>query len=274
MVLSSLIRYFHRENDALTQPQGAGSTSARLVQESGVIDAPFTTDFLLPVGNFSWYAHTSGGEYSTTQFKDVAPGGIPYIQPPYPEHFGALRTEPVIFVGYSVINNPNMTQPLTRDDPEWNNAWTPKILACEHRETKYVANFTYTGETQTATAFSTKTYGPPIINTTYLRTEMAMDGTEDNTTAIPESNYVYPNDTARYRRVAAYHSLGKMLRSFIVSPSSGTSSHTLGIAPSCTRTETDTRQNGTVQIPAEPGGQPNANTQVGNTSPIGVSNQV
>lgn len=34
-------------------------------------------------------------------------------------------------------------------------------------------------------------------------------------TAVPEAHYVYPNDTARYRRTAAYHSFGKMLRQFI-----------------------------------------------------------
>ena len=41
---------------------------------------------------------------------------------------------------------------------------------------------------------------------------MANDGTLDNTTAIPEANYVYPQDTGRYRVVAAYHSLGHPFR--------------------------------------------------------------
>lgn len=43
----------------------------------------------------------------------------------------------------------------------------------------------------------------------------ANDGTDDNVTAIPEANYVYPNDTARYRRTAAYHSFGRMMRDFL-----------------------------------------------------------
>lgn len=187
-----------------------------LTQESGEIAAPFGTDILLPEGNFSYYAHTSGGEYSTTQLRAVGTGGIP-SKLPAPEHFGTFRTEPIVFVGYVVLNNPDETQPTSRDEAGWNEAFTPKILACEHREARYVANFTYTGETQTASASSTKIYGPPIINTTFVPSKMAMDGTDDNTTAIPESNYIYPKDKARYRRVAAYHSLGKMLRSFIVS---------------------------------------------------------
>lgn len=43
----------------------------------------------------------------------------------------------------------------------------------------------------------------------------ANDGTNDNVTAVPEANYVYPNNTGPYRRVAAYHSFGRMLRSFM-----------------------------------------------------------
>lgn len=43
----------------------------------------------------------------------------------------------------------------------------------------------------------------------------ANDGTDDNVTAVPEANYVYPNDTARYRRAAAYHSFGRMVRDFL-----------------------------------------------------------
>lgn len=192
---------------------GVGSTTQNLTQESGIAVAPFGTDVLLPKGNFSYYAFTSGGEYSTTQMANVSIGGIPAINPPYPQNLGALRTEPVIWVGYAVMNNPNQTQPK-RGDPGWDDAFTPKIFACEHRETEYVANISYFNDIQFTTILK-RTFGAPIINTTFLPQVMAQDGTEDNTTAIPETNYVFPNDTARYRRVASYHSLGKMLRGFI-----------------------------------------------------------
>lgn len=156
---------------------GAGSVPKKLVQSSGEIAAPFTTDFLLPHGNYSYYAFTSGGDYSTTQLSDVGIGGIPNMSPPYPRHLGALRTEPVIWIGYVVINNQNETQPA-RNESEWKDAFTPKIVACEHRETSYTAEFTYTGQVQTA-KMSSRTYGPPIINTTFIPSIMAMDSTDD-----------------------------------------------------------------------------------------------
>jgi hypothetical protein len=42
-----------------------------------------------------------------------------------------------------------------------------------------------------------------------------MDGTEDNTTATPVENYIYPKYVAKYRLTAAYHSLGALLRQFV-----------------------------------------------------------
>lgn len=192
---------------------GVGSKVSNLTQASGEAVAPFGTDVILPEGHNSYVAFTSGGEYSTTQLAKVGIGGIPNMSPPYPAHLGALRTEPIIWIGYAVLNHPGQTQP-TRNQSGWKDAFTPKIMACEHRETAYVANITYVGETQNATIVSQK-FGAPVINTTYLPGVMANDETQDNTTATPESNYVYPNDTARYRKVAAYHSLGKTLRDFI-----------------------------------------------------------
>lgn len=194
---------------------GVGVVPKNLTQESGEAMAPFpNTDFLLPRGNYSYYAFTSGGEYSITQMANVGVGGIPNMDPAdYPPHLGALRTEPIIWVGYTVLNYPNETQP-TRSEPGWDSAFTPKIFACEHRETAYVANFTYKDTLQIAGMASRK-FGAPIINTTFLPQVPANDGTMDNTTAVPESNYIYPNDTGRYRRIAAYHSLGKMMRSLI-----------------------------------------------------------
>ncbi|PSS05333.1 hypothetical protein BD289DRAFT_464321 [Coniella lustricola] len=192
---------------------GVGSKVQNLTQESGEAVAPFGTDILLPEGHWSYYAFTSGGEYATAQLKDVQQSGIPYGDGPFPEHLGALRTEPVIWIGYVELNNPNATQ-LNRTDPGWNDAFTPKIFACEHKETQYEANFTYISGTQTA-RITKQTFGSPIINTTYLPHVMADDGTNDNTTATPESNYVMPTDVAHYRKTAAYHSIGKMLRAFI-----------------------------------------------------------
>ncbi|POS77950.1 hypothetical protein DHEL01_v203663 [Diaporthe helianthi] len=193
---------------------GVGSTPVNLTQETGQAAPPFGTDILLPHGQYSYYAYATGGEYSTTQLKDVGVAGIPNIpNSQLPPHFGALRTEPIIWIGYVVLNTPGEVQP-NRSDPEWQDAFTPKIFACEHRETNYVATFNYTDGVQSA-RMSSREFGAPIINTTLLPSVEANDGTDDNVTAIPEENYVYPAETARYRRVAAYHSIGYMLRKFV-----------------------------------------------------------
>ncbi|EFQ31518.1 uncharacterized protein GLRG_06807 [Colletotrichum graminicola M1.001] len=194
------------------QARGIGSKPANLTQQSGEAKPPFGTDILLPEGTFAYYAFTSGGEYSTTQMKDVEIGGIPKMDPPYPEHMGALRTEPVIWIGHVVP--PDADHPASRKEEDENMNYVPKIFACEHYETEYTAVFNYTDATQSAYMKKHK-FLAPIINTTFIPGLDANDGTADNVTAVPKENYVLPQDVERYRRVAAYHSLGFMLRKFL-----------------------------------------------------------
>ncbi|KAK3311835.1 hypothetical protein B0H66DRAFT_609047 [Apodospora peruviana] len=194
---------------------GVGSKPVNLTQESGgSIAAPFDTDILLPKGKYSYYAFTSGGEYSTTQMKDVGIGGKPISDPPYPKNFGALRTEPVVWIGYSNIADPSKPVPQNPSDPGWDTAFIPSLFACENYESHYVVTFNYTDAMQ-STKVTNLTFLRPVVNTTYLPHIDADDGTADNVTANPESNYIFPQDVARYRRTAAYHSLGFMLRYFL-----------------------------------------------------------
>ncbi|TDZ15130.1 hypothetical protein Cob_v011964 [Colletotrichum orbiculare MAFF 240422] len=186
---------------------GAGSKPKNLTQPSGEIRPPFGTDLLLPEGPYAYYAFTSGGEYSTVQMKDVEIGGIPKTEPPYPEHLGAFRTEPVIWIGHVVTGERAGGADTTPD-------FIPKLFACEHYETQYTAVFNYTDAAQTAYV-KKRRFLAPVVNTTYLPDLDADDGTADNVTATPKSNYVLPSDVARYRRTASYHSLGFMLRKFL-----------------------------------------------------------
>ncbi|GKT87466.1 formylmethionine deformylase-like protein [Colletotrichum tofieldiae] len=194
------------------QARGIGSKPANLTQQSGEAKPPFGTDILLPEGTFAYYAFTSGGEYSTTQMKEVEIGGIPKMDPPYPEHMGALRTEPVIWIGHVVP--PDIDHPASRKEGDENMNYVPKIFACEHYETEYTAVFNYTDTTQSAYMKKHK-FLAPIINTTFISGLDADDGTADNVTAIPKENYILPQDVERYRRIASYHSLGFMLRKFL-----------------------------------------------------------
>ncbi|CRK28558.1 hypothetical protein BN1723_014141, partial [Verticillium longisporum] len=74
--------------------------------------------------------------------------------------------------------------------------------------------FNYTGLLQ-HTNVTRREFLHPVVDTTFLPDEPANDGTMDNTTAVPESNYILPSDTRRYRRAMAYHSIGMQLRTFI-----------------------------------------------------------
>ncbi|KAH8885552.1 hypothetical protein GQ53DRAFT_659915 [Thozetella sp. PMI_491] len=193
---------------------GVGAKATNLTQASGSIAPPFDLDIIVPKGPYTYYAFTSGGEYSTTQMKEVGIGGRPTTKPPYPKHFGAFRTEPVIWIGYALLADPNVQPPDDPNDPNWKAAFTSKLFACEHYETQYNVTFNYTESTQ-YTNVTARKFLNPIVNTTFLRGVEANDGTADNTTAVPEDNYVYPTDVGRYRRIGAYHSLGYMLRDFI-----------------------------------------------------------
>ena len=195
---------------------GLDTEVANLTQESGSIAPPFSKDLLLPRGLYAYYAFTNGGEYSATQLEDVDIGGIPKTKPPYPLHLGAFRTEPVVWVGYSVIANPDEPLPTNASDPKWNSAFIPKIFACENYETAYTVRFNYTDTTE-VTTITNRTFLAPVVNTTYLPDVLAVnDRTADNTTATPQANYVYPlKDLRRYRKVAAYHSLSSIVRTFV-----------------------------------------------------------
>lgn len=195
---------------------GLDASVSNLTQESGSIASPIGMDLLLPNGLYVYYAVTDRGEYSPVQLRNVTTGGIPKTGPPFPKDFGAFRTEPIIWVGYTVIANPDEPMPTGPSDEKWNSSFIPKIFACENYETAYTARFNYTDTTQ-ATYITNRTFLAPVINTTFLPgVDAAHDGTDDNTTAKPHSNYIYPwDDVGRYRRVAAYHSLGSIVRSFL-----------------------------------------------------------
>jgi hypothetical protein len=188
---------------------GRGDKTAEL----RAMKAPFHTGDLLPDGDFSYFAHTTLGEYSLIQI-DAHPGGIPKEGPPFPPNLGAFRTDPVLWIGYSEATNLNATPPTDRTSPVWDSSFTPKIFRCEHYVTKYTAEFNHTFSEQSARMVK-KDYLYPVINTTYVPGVDANDGTMDNVTATPESGYVMPLNTELYRLVSSYYSLGLQMRGHI-----------------------------------------------------------
>ncbi|KAL1837733.1 hypothetical protein VTJ49DRAFT_3449 [Mycothermus thermophilus] len=174
----------------------------------------FDPNNLIPNGNYSYLAETNAGNYAREQL-DVAPGGAPLMKPPFPKNLGAFRTEPVLWIGYSKLTRPGKP-PQKKDDPDWNKAFEAAVLRCEHYLAKYTVRFNHTASDQTTTVLR-REFLHPVIDTTYdpMRVDVD-DGTFDNTTATPKSNYVFPvPDYENYRVVSAYHSLGSRLRAYL-----------------------------------------------------------
>lgn len=189
--------------------RGSNSTLKPL----GDMTAPFNMSSLVPNGNYTYYAVADEGEYAEQQI-DSGDAGIPTMSPPFPEHLGAFRTEPAIWLGYASVDNLTAEHPVDRTAEGWYTAYKPVVFACEHYETNYTVHLNYTGGIQTYEVVK-RDYMRKIVNTTFVRGQDAADGTLDKTVATPVENYIYPRDLRRYRRTAAYHALGKQLRDLI-----------------------------------------------------------
>ncbi|KAK4158065.1 hypothetical protein C8A00DRAFT_39617 [Chaetomidium leptoderma] len=167
---------------------------------------------LAPNGNHSYLAETTVGEYFNHQL-EVHAGGAPIMTAPYPKHLGAFRTEPVLWIGYSELTRPGKP-PENKGDPDWYTAFEAVVARCEHYLTQYTVQFNHTFSEQTTTVLK-REYLHPIVDTKYVPDKISDDGTLDNTTATPESNYILPIDFETYRMTAAYHALGKRLRFYL-----------------------------------------------------------
>ncbi|KAF6832308.1 hypothetical protein CPLU01_06272 [Colletotrichum plurivorum] len=177
---------------------------------------PFNTSDLAPTGAHTYITHATKGEYSNPQAKNTTVGGVIQGEPlEYPKNLGALRTEPILWFGYSHVDDPAAEGlPKTADEEGWDTTYTPKIFGCIHHETRYKVLFNYTNQVQNTTVLE-RTFLDPILDTRLLDDVDANDGTMDNITAIPESNYVLPKNVEKYRHTMAYHAIGYHMRQFV-----------------------------------------------------------
>ncbi|CAG8957781.1 hypothetical protein HYFRA_00000119 [Hymenoscyphus fraxineus] len=172
--------------------------------------APFSKKDIIPQGTFGYLANAGQGEYSPTQI-DADIGGIPKSPPPWSPYLGAFRTEPIIWIGYATLKDQNSTFPHNSSDPRWATAFDTSMFSCTHHTTEYTVNFNYSSGLQKAKVTNRK-FLAPIMNTTFLPNVDANDGTKDNVSAVPVEDYLFPQNTNKYRLTAAYHSLGLQLR--------------------------------------------------------------
>lgn len=183
------------------------------VKKLGNATAPFNTSVLAPMGDRTYYAINDQGDYGFPQMLSYAEGR-PKHGPPYPKNFGAFRTEPIMWIGYATVDDPSVPQPDTPGTDEWRKAYTPVIIACEHYEVNYTAQFNYTAGAQFVD-IQGREYLRKVVDTTYVPEKDPDKRLDDRSRAAPESNYIFPTDIKHYRRTAAYHSLGSLLRLYL-----------------------------------------------------------
>ncbi|EXK79518.1 hypothetical protein FOQG_15877 [Fusarium oxysporum f. sp. raphani 54005] len=183
------------------------------VRKLGGSASPFNTSIIAPEGNYTYMAVTDQGEYGEQQIRS-GDAGSPLQKPPYPSNLGAFRAEPIIWVGYATVDDLSKKQPQ-RSEKGFDDAYTPVIFGCEHYEVNYTVQFNYTGGTQSYD-IKHRDYMRKVVNTTFLPGEKDPDKRLlDRTKATPEQNYVLPSDPRNYRRVAAYHAIGQVFRSYL-----------------------------------------------------------
>ncbi|UPK92918.1 hypothetical protein LCI18_003853 [Fusarium solani-melongenae] len=194
--------------------QLASGVGSKVKKLSGS-EAPFDISMIAPQGNYTYLAETDRGEYGMEQIINSSFSGMPLFDPPYPKNMGAFRTEPIIWIGYVTVNDTSLPQPIFRNASDWNEAYKPVIFGCEHYEVNYTVRFNYTRAEQSHKVIGRK-FLNKVVDTTYLPNQRDPDKRlKDHTVATPEQNYVLPNDLHRYRRVAAYHTLGSGLRRYL-----------------------------------------------------------
>ncbi|KAM0196072.1 hypothetical protein ACHAPQ_008167 [Fusarium lateritium] len=183
------------------------------VKKLGDAECPFNTSTLAPTGSHTYYAMLTQGDYENPQMI-TEPGGKPQSRPPYPKNLGVFRSEPILWFGYSDVEDRKKEQPSQPGKGDWNKAYTPKIFGCEHYRTKYKVMVNLTGETQTHKVTDRK-FLSKVIDTTWTSKKDPDKRLKDRNQAVPEKNYVYPQDKENYRETAAYHTVGKVLRNIL-----------------------------------------------------------
>lgn len=175
----------------------------------------FTTDLFVPNGDYTYLSDVFRGEYVTEQMANLEKGGLPpnTTKPPFPENLGAIRTEPIIWVGYSAVKDLSVPHARNKSAKGWTSEYEPTIFACEHWEVNYTVKLDFTEGVQTYKVLN-RDYKNKIIDTVFEKEGVKpTDKTLDKNVITPVSNYVRPRrDYPRYRVIAAYHSIGLLFR--------------------------------------------------------------
>ncbi|KAJ4324635.1 hypothetical protein N0V94_001205 [Neodidymelliopsis sp. IMI 364377] len=175
------------------------------------LGAPFDTKSLVPEGPNIYQAEVGLGDYKRPQMESFqrGPGGLPAGD--VPADLGVFKAEPVLWIGFSV----NSTEILPPDSPfnqNWTHRYEPRIIRCVMHEAKHTVEWNFTGPY--FMGMTTREFLDPVIDTNFTRNE---DGTLNyNADPVPAENFVRPlPDVGLYKKTAAYHAMGDVLRGFL-----------------------------------------------------------
>ncbi|KAH0534042.1 hypothetical protein FGG08_007358 [Glutinoglossum americanum] len=169
--------------------------------------SPFNTSVLAPIGNMIYFAKVDIGDYPSPQ----VPYGYNVTVDHHPPDLGVFRAEPVLWIGYT-INTTNPISPTSPFAKKWKFDLISHMFKCTHYEVNYTILMNHSEGLQTATV-TDRNWLSPLVNT--------------NPTPLPDGvNFTIPSDETdleitpwddpeRYKRTAAYHSMGALLRSFL-----------------------------------------------------------
>jgi hypothetical protein len=175
------------------------------------LGAPFNTTSLVPEGRDVYRAEVGLGDYKHPQMENFkkGPGGLPVGE--VPADLGVFKAEPVLWIGYST----NSTEPLSSDSPynkNWTHRFEPQIIRCVMNEAKYTVKWNFTGPF--FMEMPMYEFLGPILDTNFTKNE---DGTLNyDADPVPAENFVRPlPDVGLYKKIAAYHAIGEVLRDFL-----------------------------------------------------------
>ncbi|KAJ4993629.1 hypothetical protein SVAN01_00683 [Stagonosporopsis vannaccii] len=181
--------------------------------DSRLVDlgAPFNTSTLLPEGRNAYQAEVGLGDYKRPQIENFqrGPGGVPAGDTP--ADLGVFKAEPTLWIGWSN----NSTEPLPPDSPfrtNWTHRYDPKVIRCVMNEARYTVKWNFSGPY--FMAMPMLEFLGPVLDTNFTRNE---DGSLNySMDPVPADNFVRPlPDVALYKKIAAYHAMGEVLRDFL-----------------------------------------------------------
>ena len=178
------------------------------ISNTNVSGAPFGMDALAPVGNFTYLSEVFQDDYVSPQIE--TDNGVPAHGPPYPATLGVFQSEPILWIGYA-----NKTDDLYPDDSpyaaKWKYVHVPNMFMCVMHHTNYTFEMRY--EPSQIANLKQRDFLRPTVNTNISLSP----GSTADWIATPDSNWVRPStDREAYKMTAAYHSLGALMRTFLL----------------------------------------------------------